>query len=207
MAQTLEERKQELRENLKLSLISFKKTWSDWSSKPDVCYRSTWEIANTPPYFQSSEEIFIVQNEWRMVFVGAFTTAFGIWFLIIATMGSNTNVIAFLGSMAFVIMGIAISIRALDKRTKIWIDKTGIFYYKWPKLIEWKDIIATYMEEKEDGEHTTRNLLIYFHDTEDDMIKQKLLPLDGLKTDIVEVSFFVEYIKMKAGFPTNPSHY
>lgn len=205
MTQTIEERKQEFRDSLKLSLISFKNPRFSRSRKPDILYRSTWEIANTPPYFQSSEEIFFVRNDWRGTIIGSF-------FIIVAIVLSfivdfDKHAFSILVLIFFAIAGGKILITALDKRIKIEIDRKGIFYYKWLRCIEWSDVVATYIEENKEDEYTIINLLIYFHDVEDDTIKQKLVPLDGLKTDMVEVSFFVEYIKLKAGFPTEPSHY
>lgn len=205
MTQILEERKQQFRNELKQSLIPFKKKHFSWGSQPGISYESTWSIANTPPYFQSNREVFIVRNNpWHglggiFIFIIVFCAIF------FAKAYNNAFAMAFL--LVFVWIGIKMIVKALDKKPKLTIDSRGILYYEWMGFIGWKDIISTYILERKNEDDNTRNLLIYFHDTEDDTIKQKLVTLDGLRTDIIEVSFFVEYIKLKAGFPTEPLHY
>lgn len=70
-------------------------------------------------------------------------------------------------------MGIKIILTALDKKIKLAIDKKGIFYYEWPNYMEWKNIISTYIKEWDDGENINTILLIFYHDPEDNMFKQK----------------------------------
>ncbi|MGN6435085.1 MAG: hypothetical protein ACTHMM_01080 [Agriterribacter sp.] len=205
MTQTLEERKQEFREELKQASATFKKPVFSWQSKSDMGYLSTWLIANTPPYYQSTQEVFIARNNPGSILEGIFIFFFVFCMVVFAKAYENNLAMCFLSIPVWI--GIKAIIKGLDKKPKLTIDSHGILYHEWFGYIGWKDIISTYMLEKDDGEHTTTNLLIYFYDTEDDMIKQKLVSLDGWKTDIVELSFFIEYIKMKAGFPTNPSHY
>lgn len=205
MLQTLEERKQELRDTLKKSLVPRAESFFVLSSKQYPHHESTWAIANTFPYYQSSIEVFEVRNNPRQAFVGFFMLAFVPCIAFLGVVYNYPGVILFI--LFLIWIGTKQVVAGRDKKTKLCIDKRGIFYHEWSSYIEWKNIISTYIKESEHGEDIQTTLLIFYHDVEDNMFKQKEASIEGLKRDTREISFFVEFIKMKAGFPTLPSYY
>lgn len=65
MEQTLEERKKEFRETLKKSLVFMERPFYTGNRKY-LSHESTWAIANTFPYYQSTNEVFNVRNnKWH----------------------------------------------------------------------------------------------------------------------------------------------
>lgn len=201
MLQSLEEGKQEFRDTLKASLISQKRPSFTWSNKTYLNHESTWDIANTFPYYQSTDEVFVVGNNRWHALGGVFCLIIVFFIIVFAKAYEQPIAIIFLA--IFVWMGLKIIMNALDRKVKLIIDKKGIFYHDWLNYIKWEDVAATYIKELYDGENTNRFLVIFFYDTEEEVFKQKEASIDGLKTDVREVSFFVEYIKMKAGYPTH----
>ena len=205
--QSLEERKQEFREQLKIDFTPKKANWFQLVGK-GTKYQSTQAIIK--PYSSNNwrgHELFV--KERSLLLLGIFLIVAPL--IAFATTYRERNYIQFVVFAVFLCYGFKVIYDPINLKTTLTINQKGIYYHQWAEYINWKDIVITYIQEIREGStthtYTSNWLLVFYHDRKTDLFEKKAIPLYDLKTDIEEVSFAIEYLKTKAGFPTQPEHY
>ena len=186
------------RQRLAIEFIPPKKSW--WMSSTKVTYKTTWEIANTPPYIQKNINSLVVVNEkhsWILMLL------FVIFFILMFSLNSNSKEdysnfiwIIFLIFLAF-LLGQSI-IHSADRSPKIVIDKLGICLCKINLQVIWERIVETYIQEDYNGEDTSYSLYIRYIDDKYLSFETAEIPISGFMQGFEEIAYAIEYIKKNA---------
>lgn len=200
--QNLEQRMQQYREMLKIEFApKEKKRFALFAD--DTKYISTWDIAKT---IQGS------RNSNQLEIRGSSLLLLGIFLIVAPIVGfistyKEENYISWIFFPIFLILGIKILYDSARPKVKLLLDEKGLFFYEWTGYIEWENIVSTYIKENQDDENQTKYLLLFYYNKEiNDFLRIEIL-LNNLKTSAEEISYFIEELKSKAGFPTQPGFY
>jgi hypothetical protein len=195
---TLREQFETERQRLATEFTPPKKSW--WMSSEKVTYKTTWEIANTPPYIQKNIDSLVVVNEKH-----SWIPMLGFIVFFILTFFANNNpekdsvnfgVVLFFFFLVL-LLGITI-IHNADRSPKIVIDKKGICLCKINLQVIWERIVETYIKEDYNGEDTSYSLYIRYIDDKYLSFETAEIPISGFMQGFEEIAYAIEYIKKNA---------
>jgi hypothetical protein len=207
MNERFEEKKNALLENLAKEYAPKKKKffWNWYYNE----YISTVELANTTPYYQSSEEIAIYKYNFKaLLFISILEVSFLIFFLVALFLSKDYKFLILIFAIVFQIFHYKYLFQLLDRKEKMIISKDGIFSCMWGITINWDDIIATYILNKYRRNEITNFLIIHHYDDIENAFKCSSIKVTDLKiigntnntdSNIKILAFNIEYIKMIAG--------
>ncbi len=195
---TLREQFEAERQRLAIEFTPPKKSW--WMSSTNVTYKTTWEIANTPPYIQKNIDSLVVVNEKH-----SWIPMLGFIVFFILTFFANNNPekdSVNLGIVLFffflvLLLGITI-IHNADRSPKIVIDKNGICLCKINLQVILERIVETYIKEDYNVEDTSYNLYIRYIDDKYLSFETAEIPISGFMQGFEEIAYAIEYIKKNA---------
>lgn len=201
--QTLEERKQQFREQLKIDFAPQK--YNKFQLFTDETkYQSTSSIIRLYSSNNWPGQSLIVKEN-SLLLLGIFLIVAPL--IAFASTYKERNYIIWILFVVFFCYGVKVINDSMHLKTKLIVDSNGIDYYEWPGYIKWQDIVATYIQEEVEGEYSNNWLLIFYHNLVNDSFEKKSISFSDLQTDVKEVCYFIEYLKKKAGFPTQSELY
>lgn len=196
MNETLEKKQIELLRTLKERFRE--RPRSCWQSETKK-YKTTWEVGNTyDDYPEPSEETIIRYNLKAAIFTIA---ALLLYMVVLLTAAQNEG-IAFNYIMSFILGVVVVTElkRVLDRTPKIIINSQSIWFKKIDLEVEWKDLMASYIEEDHSGDSVTSSLILFHYDQYENAIIETTIKLnESLEMNDVQLCYYIEYWKIKTG--------
>lgn len=200
---TFEERKRYFLEEIKAAYFTKRRSKSDWLIQKDA-YTPTWQIKANNNYGKPLANELLVKENPKII-MGIFVMIASIVAFISSY--NETNIFFKACFIAFFCYAVKLLLDSKKKPAKIRLSAKGIHYYEWPAYIPWVNVVATCIQSNENDESPTEKLLIFYCFPDSASLEQRDVLLADLETDTIEISHYIEDLKMKAGFPTHPADY